>query len=320
MHSILFITRVDRAYLVSKILAYMSTKIEKTDLVVLSDDRWNSCQWLVNYFVYMPSNVNQEEFLIKIIKKYNVKGIFVASSYDLMLLRNIEHWLFEHKILYYTPEKDSLRICLSKYEQYHFLTKIGVLTPCVYDYEDIILNNRNDVFPLIVKPIYGQGSKEVSLVSNKKELEEKIHNKDFLIQERIEGLEYTVDCFTDKKGELLLCVPRIRVAVLGAHAVAVKIQLDEKIFELAMKINGKLKIYGPWNFQLFKNEKRLIVHDINPRIANGIIFSIEAGAAFDKLIVNHLIEESADNGASYIQCVKDGIELWSFNTCCSKKI
>lgn len=312
MYSILFVTRVDRAYFVSKLLSYIRTKTEKIDLVIVSDDKWNPCKTLVDNFVYMSPDVNQEEFIISTIKKYNVKGIFVASSYDLILLKNIEPWLLEHEISYYTPDENSLKICLSKYRQYHFLTEIGVLTPRIYDYEDIIHNHKNDIFPVIVKPIYGQGSKDVVLVSSKEELKRKAHNKDILIQERTKGVEYTVDCFTDKNGSLLLCVPRIRVAVLGAHAVAAKIQLNKEIYEVALRINAKLKIYGPWNFQLFKTKNGYIVHDINPRIASGIIFSLEAGAVFDKLIINHLLESTVEKDTSYIQWVKDGAELYSF--------
>ena len=317
MRSILFITRVDRAYFVLKLLSYIRTKTEKIDLVIVSDDRYNPCKIMVDNFEYMSPNVNQEEFIKGIIKKYNVKGVFVASSYDLLLLKNIKLWLLEQEISYYTPDENSLKICLSKYRQYYFLTEIGVLTPCVYDYEDILHNNQRDIFPVIVKPIYGQGSEEVVLVSNKEELKKKAYNEDFLIQERTEGVEYTVDCFTDKNGNLLLCVPRIRASVLGAHAVAAKIQLNKEIYEIALRINANLKIYGPWNFQLFQTKNGYAVHDINPRIASGIIFSLEAGAAFDKLIVDHLLDSTAEakNDKSYMQWVQDGAELYGFNVC-----
>lgn len=317
MRSILFITRVDRAYFVSKLLSYIHTKTEKIDFVVVSDDQWNPCKVLVDNFVYMSPNINQEEFIIDILKKYNVKGVFVASNYDLILLKNIEFWLLEHDVSCYMPDEISLKICLSKYRQYHFLTEIGVLTPRVYDYEDILQNNQSGIFPLIVKPVYGQGSKEVVLVSSKEELKKKAYNKDFLIQERTEGVEYTVDCFTDKNGNLLLCVPRIRESVLGAHAVAVKIQLNKEIYEVALRINANLKIYGPWNFQLFRTKNGYAVHDINPRIASGIIFSLEAGAVFDKLIIDYLLEDTTDTkkNTSYMHWVRDGAELFRFNVC-----
>lgn len=63
--------------------------------------------------------------------------------------------------------------------------------------------------------------------------------------------------------------------------------------------------------------KWICIHDINPRIASGIIFSLEAGAVFDKLIIDHLLEDTTDTkkNTSYMHWVRDGAELYSFNVC-----
>ena len=316
MRSILFITRVDRTYFIMKMLKYMRKNFKKVRLIVISDDEWNPCRPIVDHFVYLPKNEkNSEKFIKNVINAFNIKGVFVASNFDLILLQNISSWLDKHQILYYGPHKTSLKICLSKYEQHIFLESIGVRTPHVYTYEEIMYSREKSIFPIIIKPIYGQGSTGVFLINDKEELLSQSYNEDILLQEKIEGIEYTIDCFTNKRGELLLNVPRIRSVISGSHSVVAKIQLNKELHKLALKINDNIRIFGPWNFQLFQTEKGFIVHDINPRIASGIIFSLSAGAPFDEMIVNHLVEDRTEQGKEIKTQIKDGMEIYTFNAC-----
>lgn len=299
----------------------MRANLKKVQLVVLSDDEWNSCRSIVDHFVYLPKNEkNLEGFLLNVINDFNVNGVFVASNFDLILLQNISGWLDEHQILYYGPDKTSLKMCLSKYEQHIFLKSIGVLTPRVYSYEEVMCNEQKNIFPLILKPIYGQGSTGILLINDQEELLGKTYNEDILLQEKTEGIEYTVDCFTNERGDLLLSVPRIRTVISGAHSVVAKIQLNREIHKLALKINDNIRIFGPWNFQLFQNENGFIVHDINPRIASGIIFSLSAGAPFDEMIVNYLVKGVAETGKELTTEIKDGMEIYAFNACASSEV
>lgn len=316
MKTILFLTRVDRTFFIKRLLAYMNNTPMKYRLLVVSDDKWNASRALVENYIYMPPNVEQEAFLREVIEKYRVNGLFVASGLDLILLNNMRQWLVKTGVSYYSPDEASLKICLSKYEQFLFLRRIDVLTPLIYDYETVI-QNGNKMFPLIIKPNCGQGSENIRLLRNIDELiEQHGYSKDMIIQKQETGIEYTVDCFTNKTGELVICVPRIRFIVSGAHTMVAKIRTNEiEILELASKLNRNLKIWGPWNFQLFKNERRLIVHDINPRIANGIVFSMQAGAKFEELIVEELLGNTTINVTDYQLHVEADKEVYCYNSC-----
>ncbi len=314
MHTILFITRVDRTYFIKKLLDYARMKSVK--LIVLSDDDQNSCKLLVDNFIYMPSDINQKEFIKDIILRYSVEGIFVASNFDLLLLKRLDEWLTEKGIVYYGPKHDYIDVCLSKRKHNQLLKQLYLKSPNTYEIDDIIKQHREDIYPLIIKPDYGQGSTNISLVFSLNELTKNYYNRnEFIAQEKIIGQEYTVDCFTDKAGELLLCVPRLRKKVVAGHSVISMVCFDEEIENLVEILNEKLKIFGPWNVQLFRNENGLIVHDINPRIANGIIYSLNAGAPFEKLIVDSLIGVDSGIDLNYKSMINENADLYCYSAC-----
>lgn len=313
MISILFFTRVDRTYFIQKILEYIYLKHRDCKLVVISDNQWNSCRKFVENFEYIPSNTDICSFIKKVIKKYNVKGIFVASNYDLIYLINMKLWLKSNRIRYYAPDQKTLRICLSKMELNCFLKENDFLAPLTFTLEDV-LKHGEEMFPLIVKPVDGQGSKNVIEVSN---IDDLIwyckKDSTLLIQTKIEGKEYTVDCFNDYDGELLICVPRERLIVNNGHAIAVQIKMNQELIKMASIISQKLKIIGPWNFQAFEVEGQFIIHDINPRMANGLIYSIEAGVPFDMLIVDYLLYENSGFHKNYP--VEDERIVYQYSVC-----
>lgn len=321
MIRILFFTRVDRTYLIQKISEYINSKNIKCELVVISDSLWNCCENHVKKYICIPPNVDKQDFVKEIIIKYNISGIFVASNYDLIHLIQMKQWLKEHQVRYYAPDERSLRICLSKVEQYYFLNENQFLTPKIYTLEEITSNKEEIIFPLILKPINGQGSRNIVEVSNLDEVKWYCKKeKDIIIQSKVYGKEYTVDCFNDFNGNLILCVPRERLVINGAHAIVAKINLNESIINMAIEMSRKLKIIGPWNFQLFEINEDFIIHDINPRIANGLIFSIESGAPFQELIVDNLLFDKKYALENLQSFVEDDKIIYQYTACFSSMI
>ena len=53
---------------------------------------------------------------------------------------------------------------------------------------------------MLAKPIYGRGSKNIFTIKNKLEYNFFKSKKDFLIQNFINGDEYTIDCLFDING------------------------------------------------------------------------------------------------------------------------
>lgn len=288
-NNILFITRVDRTYLVQKLVQYLDKNYQGIELIVASNDSFNCAMKYAHEFVNLDNN-NPQQHIKQLIKNYHVGGIFVASNYDLKWILEIKTWLQKNGVKWFAPDDESLSICLSKRKAHDFLLNIGILVPDSFKIEEL---EDGCQFPVILKPSDGQGSVNVIEVFSIEEV--LLYSniiKDMIIQKKVVGKEYTVDCFNDFNGNMVLCVPRLRLSVMGAHAVASKIELNKNIIDIGRKIAQNLKIVGPWNFQVFIEYDKIVVHDINPRIASGINFSIESGFPFHKLIIEYLIGNS----------------------------
>lgn len=109
-------------------------------------------------------------------------------------------------------------------------------------------------FPVFIKPKISQGAVGTKLI----QLQEDIPNVDlsnYVICEYLPGEEYTVDCLTDKNGDLKIISPRSRQRLLAGVCVAGKTEvLSREIEEIAHIINNKLSFMGLWWFQIKKDK------------------------------------------------------------------
>ena len=128
-----------------------------------------------------------------------------------------------------------------------------ILTPNIYyDISEI------ECYPVFLKPEIGYGGRGTQKVNNIEELKFYLkNNPSLIILEYLSGKEYTVDCFTNWKGELIFVGPRERCRIRTGTSVNTKTINDEngKFKEIANIINSNLELHGAWFFQLKENDK-----------------------------------------------------------------
>ena len=160
---------------------------------------------------------------------------------------------------------DTCELTRSKLKTYDFFKSI-ILTPKIF-------KNINEVdsadFPIFLKPDVGQGSKGTFIVKNVKEAEFCLEkDKTLIFMEFLPGKEYTVDCFTNRKGVLLLSEGRERKRISNGISVNSNVVRDSRFTEIANKINTSINLNGAWFFQVKENyEGKLTLMEIAPRIA-----------------------------------------------------
>jgi len=156
----------------------------------------------------------------------------------------------------------------------------GIPVPDIYKID-------NARFPCIIKPRFGRGGTGVFKAENRHDLEFYIQDVEQpVIQEFIEGVEYTIDIFADLEGNSLSIIPRVRLQVESGISVKAKTVYDEEIISHCDKIARKLKLTGPSCVQCMKNDRKLAFTEINPRFGGGSALSIKA----DKSIISNLIK------------------------------
>ena len=219
-----------------------------------------------NYIEGLPF-IDDPQFtdkLNQIIAEYNIDFIFPAhDSAVLKLAQERELGVLKCEVV--TSSVETCEVSRSKRKTYEVFNNI-IPTPHMYEnMQDITDKN----FPIFLKPDVGQGSKGVYRADTLEDVAF-YTNKDpsLLLLEYLPGKEYTIDCFTNKNGELLFSQGRERSRVSGGISVSSKVVKDERFATLARKINATLKFRGVWFFQVKENTKgEYVLMEIAPRVA-----------------------------------------------------
>ncbi len=217
----------------------------------------------MNYTDDLPF-VEDENFiqvLNKVIEKNKIDFVFPAHDAVVLKLAQQKNNL---KCDIISSPLSTCEISRSKKLTYEKLVDI-VPTPKVYDN----INEAGDKWPCFMKPNVGQGSRGVHIAHNQEEaLFYKNKNKDLLLTEFLPGDEYTVDCFTNKNGELLFSEGRSRKRISNGISVHSE-KIDKPEFSaIAKKMNDALEFRGVWFFQLKARESgELVLMEFSPRTA-----------------------------------------------------
>jgi carbamoyl-phosphate synthase large subunit len=240
--------------------------------------------YLSDYKEVIPEaeNGNYLDALFSIIEKYKIDLLMPSSGYDIFPFSEHKDKLIQKGAVPVISDRKILEICRDKILTYNHLNKIFDLPFTTEKKEEIT------EFPIISKPRYGKGSRNIIKINDYEELEY-ISSKytDMIYQEYLPGDEYTIDVLSDMESNPLISVPRIRLQTRGGISTKGKIILDKQLIEESFKIVKFLNIVGPCCMQVKKDKKNNFkLVEINPRLGGGTIFSTLAGANFPKMIVD----------------------------------
>ena len=151
-------------------------------------------------------------------------------------------------------------------------------------------------YPVVVKPVFGNGSRGVRVIHDKpmsieafldkpdplymtKDDFRKIFQNEFkemLVCDYLPGREYTIDCFYD--GETFVAIPRERTEIRSGISFYTKVVLREDLIKYSRYLAEKLNLRYAFGFQ-FKEDvnglPRLL--ECNPRVQGTMVTSVFAG-------------------------------------------
>lgn len=157
----------------------------------------------------------------------------------------------------------------------------------------------NAEIPVIAKPRKGSSSRGIHVFHNMEDLMHLPNLDNYILQEYIENFEeYTVDCYISHEGEILVTVPRIRLEVMGGEATRTKTVDNPTLQRMARDVIKAFSLRGPATIQFLhdRDKDRYLLLEVNPRLGNGIVCSISAGAP----ITDYILQESL--GVPVRQC------------------
>ena len=134
-------------------------------------------------------------------------------------------------------------------------------------------------FPLIVKPRRGRGGTGVQLARDHAEAAFFArYVEDAVVQEHLDGVEYTLDVLAGPDSGLSILSPRQRLATESGVSSKGATHWMEGFVEPVRTLVRTLGMVGPLNFQCFVSpEGRVAFTEINARLAGTAILSQAAG-------------------------------------------
>ena len=190
-------------------------------------------------------------------------------------------------------DPELVRQCRNKRRTAALFASLSIPSPKILDPLDL-------TFPCFMKPVGGSCSYGIKLIPSADHLAPvDIRNPDNLFQELvpIHWIEYTVDLYFSKLGDLLGCVPRQRLEVRGGE-ISKGITRRDKILKFVKKHLGRLEgARGVVTLQIFTDPAReqILGIEINPRFGGGYPMSHVAGADYPAMLIKeYLLEESLE--------------------------
>lgn len=225
-------------------------------------------------FIDEPNFIQSFKMLVEIRK---IDAVYPAMDSVINILKKNENEIGCKVIA--SPTKTT-EICLSKRKTYSFFKNI-LNTPHQYNSLDEV-----EEYPIFLKPEIGYGSKGCLKAHSKEE--SIIHINKFpssLILEYLPGKEYTVDCFTNFKRDLLFVGPRERKRVSNGISVNTKtMPLEERFQKLAKSINDNIRLDGAWFFQVKERDNgELVLMEIASRLGGSSAVYRAKGVNFASL-------------------------------------
>lgn len=220
-----------------------------------------------------------------------IKLVVPTIDTELLVLSKARSQFLSHGIQLLTCSNKINRTFFDKRSTQRFFENNKIPTPRLFSPDEAIQLQAIQ-YPLLLKPNQGSCSIGVTKVNNKKELLFYLdYLEDPIIQEFIEGNEYTIDVLIDFNGDVRCAVPRLRVETrAGEVSKAITIN-NSDIIDWVYKISKALKgALGCINIQCIQqNNGNPKFIEINPRFGGGFPLSAEAGADFPRFIIQMIL-------------------------------
>ena len=191
-------------------------------------------------------------------------------------------------------ELDLVRLAQDKLRTARELDKLGIPTPRTASLGEFDSQDPSWKWPLIFKPNSGSNSQGIYRVDTPKDYPKLTSETDYIVQECIQGIVYTINCYFDKQGKLLASVPHERIEVRGGEVSKGVTRKIEALDIVARKIANAYQGWrGPICFQAIKpqDDDYYYVFEINARFGGGFPIAHQAGAPFTRWLIQESIAE-----------------------------
>jgi len=217
--------------------------------------------------------------LLEIVETRRVKLLVPLTDLDLRSLARQRDRFTQAGCTVMVGQEQTVTLCRDKLRTDTMLEQAGLERIRTYKLSEF---RKKPFYPCFIKPIRGSGSVGTAIIKNAREFRSHVatYGDLLIVQQYVQGPEFTVDVYRTREGEVKCVVPRQRLVIRsGEVEKGITVKDDKLIAEticLAQHLEG---IWGVFCCQCRKDEDGTIrFFEINPRFGGGAPLSIAAGA------------------------------------------
>ena len=239
-----------------------------------------------HYQVPLSIDDNYWTELLKIIKNENINLILPTGDSDMIHFSKNKDVLNKMNVILFQSDYESIVTCQNKFKFYNKCKE-------KFNLPFTSINDDELTFPMFCKPKKGSGSRGVKVCYDKNcvkslDMSESLHrSSEYVFQEYLPGLEYTIDVLCDMDSNPLIIVPRKRLQTKAGISSKGEIISDKFIEQECFKMCKFLNLKGPICLQMKEDVNgvpRFI--EVNPRFGGSTFFTTLAGVNFVKIILD----------------------------------
>jgi carbamoyl-phosphate synthase large subunit len=311
-----------------------SFEMAENDYKIVAADMYKNSVGLFStpyrYVIPPASSSDYIDSLLKICKTEKVDVLTTGSAVELEIVAKNNKIFEENGIKLMINPIHVVELCNDKFKLMNFLSSKGIPCPKSFLFENDDDLKKVEKFPVIIKPRFGAGSRNVFIIQNKDEFlffgnYLKKYGQMPLVQEYIDAPseEYTVGVLYADQGRLSCSIAMKRMLNHGfsygqiienantKKEYMISSPVSEGIFDEFLevrqtceKIAKIIDCNGPINVQCRKTDLGTLTFEINPRFSASLTSRSMVGFnepdIFCKYLINDEIPENTDYEYGYV--------------------
>ena len=312
--NILFTCAGRRTYL----LNYFKEQLGDDGLIVATDMQLTAPALTAADIKEQVQPVYADDYIdrtLDICRRYDITALICLNDLELPILAANKQRFEQIGVTLIVSDTTVIDICFDKYRTAKYVESLGLGSPTTFvNYDEALsaLQKGTLQFPLVLKPRWGSGSIGIEFVNSLEELEEvytmllkKVKqsilanaskgDEYILIQQKIEGQEYGLDVMNDLCGRNRAVSVKKKLAMRAGETDKAQTVDNAEIRAIGRILGENLKHIGNLDVDIFEQDGKYYVLELNPRFGGGFPFSYEAGVNFPKAIIEWLKGNEVDN-------------------------
>jgi len=247
--------------------------------VVTADAGLSAAGHVSDAHVRLP-RVDRPEFpaaLLAVVAQHRIGLVIPTIDTELAVLARLSDPLMDAGAHVLVSAPETVAIAADKLATDRHLHEHGLPAPQTWSGASALEDASTLPYPVIAKPRRGSSSVGFRRIPDAAQLRATV-SPDDVVQERVDGPEFTVDVWLDG-GTSVCAVPRRRIEVRAGEVSKGVTVADPEVAALAARVAESLPgADGPLTVQVIRSHAGPVVIEVNARLGGGYPLAVEAGA------------------------------------------